>query len=127
MNLQKFARHALALIGWSLAISACAVENKPLRVIVPAPAGGSMDIAARIVGQQMAADTGRTVVVENRVGATGSIGLNAMLQAPPDGNTIVIGAINLIVESPLVMKVPYDPLKDIVSIARLAQTSRVLV
>jgi tripartite-type tricarboxylate transporter receptor subunit TctC len=75
----------------------------------------------------MAIDMGRPVIVENRAGATGSIGLAAMLKAEPDGNTIAMGAINLLVEAPLVMKVPYDPLKDIVPIARVAQTSRVLV
>jgi tripartite-type tricarboxylate transporter receptor subunit TctC len=127
MKIQKFTRRAAVLLGCSLAISAWAAEDKPLRVIVPAPAGGSMDIAARIVGQQITADTGRPVIVENRVGAIGSIGLNAMLQAPADGNTIVMGAINLVVEAPQVMKLPYDPLKDILSIARIAQTSRVLV
>jgi tripartite-type tricarboxylate transporter receptor subunit TctC len=67
------------------------------------------------------------VIVENRPGASGSIGLHAMLQAAPDGDTIVVGPNNLLVESPQVMKVPYDPLKDIVSIARVAKTSYVLV
>ena len=86
-----------------------------------------MDVAARLVGQQISVDIGRPVIVENRAGATGSIGLNAMLQAAPDGNTIVLGAINLLAEAPLVMKVPYDPLKDIVTIAKVADASRVLV
>ena len=117
----------MALIGWSLALSVWALGDKPLKIIVPAPPGGTMDVAARLVGQQMSVDIGRPVIVENRAGATGSIGLNAMLQAAPDGDTIVMGAINLLVEAPLVMKVPYDPLKDIVTIARVAQTSRVLV
>lgn len=117
----------MALIGWSFAVSAWALGDIPLKVIVPAPAGGTMDVVARIVGQQMSADTGRPVIVENRAGATGAIGLQAMLQAAPDGNTIVLGSDNLIVESPLVAKVPYDSLKDIVSIARVARTNRVLV
>ena len=101
--------------------------EKPLRVIVPAPPGGSTDIVARVVAEQMAHDTGRTVVVENRAGASGSIGLHAMLEAPPDGDTVAIGPNNMLVESPLVMKVPYDPLNEIVSIARVARTSYVLV
>lgn len=86
-----------------------------------------MDIVGRLVGQQMSVDTGRTVIVENRAGAVGSIGMRAMLQAPADGNTILMGAINLLVEAPQLMKVPYDPLNDIVSIARVASTSYVLV
>ncbi|MDM0019330.1 Bug family tripartite tricarboxylate transporter substrate binding protein [Variovorax saccharolyticus] len=128
MKLHQFARPAMALITCSLALNVWAASgDKPLRVIVPAPAGGTMDTAARVVGQQIAADTGRPVVVENRPGATGSIGLNAMLQAAPDGNTILLGASNLLVEAPQVMKVPYDPLKDIATIARVATSSYVLV
>lgn len=127
MKLQQAARPALVLIGWSLAIGAWAFGDKPLKVIVPAPAGGTTDIAARVVGQQMSVDIGRPVIIENRPGASGSIGLQAMLQAAPDGDTIVVGPNNLLVESPQVMKVPYDPLKEIVSIARVAKTSYVLV
>jgi tripartite-type tricarboxylate transporter receptor subunit TctC len=75
----------------------------------------------------MAEDIGRPVIIENRPGASGSIGLNAMLNSDPDGNTIALGPNNMLVESPQVMKVPYDPLKDVVSIARVALTSYVLV
>ena len=127
MKLKQLARAAMVMTGWSLALGAWALGDKPLKVIVPAPAGGTTDIAARVVGQQMSLDTGRPVIVENRPGASGSIGLHAMLQAAPDGDTIVVGPNNLLVESPQVMKVPYDPLKDIVSIARVAKTSYVLV
>jgi tripartite-type tricarboxylate transporter receptor subunit TctC len=80
-----------------------------------------------VVGQQISVDIGRPVIVENRPGASGSIGLHAMLQAAPDGDTILVGPNNLLVESPQVMKVPYDPLKDVVSIARVAKTSYALV
>ena len=128
MKLQQLGRRpALVLIGWSLSLSVWAFGEKPLRVIVPAPAGGTVDIAARVIGNQMSEDIGRPVVIENRPGATGSIGLNAMLKSDPDGNTIALGPNNMLVEAPQVMKVPYDPLKDIVSIARVAYTSYVLV
>ncbi|WP_088139750.1 Bug family tripartite tricarboxylate transporter substrate binding protein [Achromobacter xylosoxidans] len=127
MKLQQFARTALALAGCSLAFSVWASGEKPLRVIVPGPAGGTVDIAARVIGQQVSADTGRPVIIENRPGATGSIGLSAMLKADPDGNTIALGPSNMLVEAPQVMKVPYDPLKDIVTIARVAYTSYALV
>ncbi|MBO9328232.1 ABC transporter substrate-binding protein [Achromobacter sp. HZ01] len=127
MRLQRFARPAVALIGWSLAFSAWALGGKPLRVIVPGQPGGTIDIAARVIGQQMSADTGRPVVIENRPGATGSIGLSAMLKADPDGDTIALGPNNMLVEAPQVMKVPYDPLGDIVTIARVAFTSYALV
>lgn len=127
MKLRQFTCPAMVLIGWSLALNVWAAGDTPLRIIVPAPAGGTMDIVGRLVGQQMSVDSGRTVIVDNRAGAVGSIGMRAMLQAPPDGNTIVMGAINLLVEAPQLMKVPYDPLNDIVSIARVASTSYILV
>ena len=127
MKLQQFARAAMVAIGCSLALNVWAIGDAPLKIIVPAPPGGTMDIVGRVVGQQMAVDTGRTVIVENRAGAVGSIGMRTMLQAAPDGNTILMGAINLLVEAPQLMKVPYDPLNDIVSIARVASTSYVLV
>ena len=127
MNFKQLLRPGMVLIGWSLALGVGAFSATPMKIIVPAPAGGTMDAVARVVGQQMSTEMGRPVVVENRVGATGAIGLQAMLQAVPDGNTIVVAADNLLVESPLVGKVPYDPLKDIVSIARVARTNRVLI
>jgi tripartite-type tricarboxylate transporter receptor subunit TctC len=128
VKLQQFPRRsATVLVGWSLSLSVWAFGDKPLMFIVPAPAGGTVDIAARVIGQKMSEDLGRPVVVENRPGATGSIALSAMLRANPDGNTIVLGPNNMLVEAPQVMKVPYDPLKDIVSIARVALTSYVLV
>jgi tripartite-type tricarboxylate transporter receptor subunit TctC len=127
MNCKQWVRAALAATAAALAFTAAAAGDAPLKIIVPAPAGGTMDVVARLVGQQMAADGGRPVIVENRTGATGAIGLQAMLQAAPDGNTVVLGSDNLIVESPLVAKVPYDPQKDIAAIARVARTNRVLV
>lgn len=127
MKVHKFSRPIAVLVGWTLAFNVFALGEKPLKIIVPAPAGGSMDIAARLIGQQISTDIGRPVIVENRAGASGSIGLQTLLQAAPDGDTIAMGATNLIVEIPQLMKVPYDPLKDIVTIARIAQTNRVLV
>jgi tripartite-type tricarboxylate transporter receptor subunit TctC len=127
MKLQQLTRPAMVLLGWSLALSAWALGDKPLKIIVPAPAGGTIDIAARVLGRQMAVDIDRPVIIENRPGASGSIGLSALLQAAPDGNTILLAANNVLVETPQVMKVPYDPLKDFVSIARVALTSYTLV
>ena len=92
MRPMLWARRALTLAACALAVSAWPMADTPLKVIVPAPAGGTMDTVARILGQQITEDTGRVVLVENRAGAVGSIGLQAMLQAPADGNTIVLGA-----------------------------------
>jgi tripartite-type tricarboxylate transporter receptor subunit TctC len=127
VKLEQLLGAGLLMIGGSVAFGAGAFGETPMKIIVPAPAAGTMDTVARVVGQQMSIDMGRPVIVENRAGATGSIGLQAMLQAAPDGNTIALAANTLLVESPLISKVPYEPLKDIVSIAQVARTNRVLV
>lgn len=121
------ARAATALIGWALACSAWALGERPLRLIVPAPPGGTMDIVARVVGQQLAADTGQPVVVENRPGAGGGIGIQAMLQAPADGHTLVMAASNVLAEVPHIMKLPFDPFKDVQPLAAVARSGVVLV
>jgi tripartite-type tricarboxylate transporter receptor subunit TctC len=121
-------RAATAVIGWALACSsAWAWGERPVKLIVPAPAGGTMDIVGRILGQQLSADIGQPVVVDNKPGAGGAIGIQAMLQAPPDGDTLVMAASNVLAESPHVMKVPFDPLKDVIPVASLARSGVVLV
>ncbi|HSV59030.1 MAG TPA: tripartite tricarboxylate transporter substrate binding protein [Variovorax sp.] len=127
MKLLHLARAAGALIGWSLAFSVWAIGEKPVRLIVPAPPGGTIDIVARLLGQQMSTDLGRPVIVENRPGAGGSIGLQAMLQAAPDGNTLVLAASNVLAETPQLMKMPFDPLKDVIPVGSVARTGIVLV
>lgn len=120
-------RTTAALAGWTLAISAWAFGDQPVKLIVPAPPGGTMDIVARLVGQQLSADIGQVVTVENKPGAGGGIGMQAMLQAPADGNTLLVGASNLLAEIPLVMKQPFDPLKDVLPLASVARSGIVLV
>jgi tripartite-type tricarboxylate transporter receptor subunit TctC len=116
-----------ALAAWTLASSAWAWADKPVKLIVPAPPGGTMDIVARVLGQQLSADIGQTVIVENRPGAGGGIGIQALLQAPADGNTLLVGASNLLAEIPHVIKQPFDPLKDVLPLAVVARSGIVLV
>ena len=127
MKLLQFARASTALTACSLAFSVWAFGERPVKLIVPAPPGGTMDIVARVLGQQMSVDIGRPVIVENRPGAGGSIGLQVMLQAAPDGDTIALAASNVMAETPQVMKMPFDPLKDLVPIASVARSGAVLV
>ena len=101
--------------------------DKPVKLLVPAPAGGTMDVVARVIAQQLSADIGQPVVVDNRPGAGGAIAVQAMLQAPADGQTIMVTADNILTEIPQVMKMPYDPLKDIKPIATVARAGMVLV
>ena len=120
-------RRCALIIGMSLAFSALAQSDRTLRLIVPAPPGGTMDIVARLLSQQLAADTGQNVIVENKPGAGGGIGIQALLQAPADGNTLLVGASNLLAEIPHVLKQPFDPLKDVIPLATVARSGIVLV
>lgn len=120
-------RLGMALTSLMLVGSAWSFGDKPLKLIVPAPPGGTMDVVARLVGQQLGADIGQTVIVENRPGAGGGIGIQALLQAPADGNTLLMGASNLLAEIPHVIKQPFDPLKDVMPLASIARSGIVLV
>ena len=121
-------RRAAACAILAMAVpAAMAWTNKPVRVLVPAPAGGTMDVMARMLAEQITADLGQPVVVDNKPGAGGGIAINTLLAAPPDGQTILISTTNVITEIPHVMKVSFDPLKDLKPVAAVARTSLVLV
>jgi tripartite-type tricarboxylate transporter receptor subunit TctC len=128
LRLRTFIQHSLVLLGMAtFTLSASAWTDKPVKIMVPAPAGGTMDVVARIVGQQLSVDIGQPVVIDNRPGAGGAIAIQAMLQAPADGQTIMITANNVLTEIPHVMKASFDPLKDVKPIATVARAGMVLV
>ncbi|MGZ5091388.1 MAG: tripartite tricarboxylate transporter substrate binding protein [Burkholderiales bacterium] len=94
---------------------------RPIRLVVPFVAGGSTDIIARVVGQKLAEQWGRQVVVDNRGGANGVIGMEIVARAAPDGYTLVLGYIaNLGTAQALNPKLPYDPVKDYAPISHIA-------
>jgi tripartite-type tricarboxylate transporter receptor subunit TctC len=102
--------------------------ERPIRLIVPFPAGGGTDVISRQLAERMAANTGWTIVVENRAGAGGNIGLDAVAKAAPDGYTIGMGqASNLAVNPALYARMPYDPLKDFAPISSIASQGLVVV
>jgi tripartite-type tricarboxylate transporter receptor subunit TctC len=118
------------LAGIALTLSsglAAAWTDKPVKIIVPAPAGGTMDVVARIVGEQLALDIGQPVIIDNKPGAGGAIAVQAMNSAPADGQTIMITASNILTEIPHVMKTQFDPLKDVKAVATVARAGMVLV
>ena len=86
-----------------------------------------MDVVARLMAQHLSADIKQTVIIDNRAGAGGSIGIQALLQAPADGYTLMVTSNNVLVQIPHVMKTPYDPLKDVKPIATFARSGLVLV
>ena len=90
---------------------------KPVRIIVPYAPGGTSDAAARLLADRLAPVLGQPVVVENRAGASGTTGMDALAKAAPDGHTIAFAAISPLTLNPHLQKVPYDPLKDVVPFA----------
>jgi tripartite-type tricarboxylate transporter receptor subunit TctC len=127
-QLIQHTRRAISIATVSLlASSAWAWTDKPVRLLVPAPAGGTMDVIARLVGDQLAADIGQPVVIDNKPGAGGAIAVQALRAAPADGQTLMVTASNVLTEIPHVMKTSFDPLKDIKPVAVVARAGMVLV
>jgi tripartite-type tricarboxylate transporter receptor subunit TctC len=122
----RVTRLLLAVVALTATTWAAAWTDKPVKMIVPAPAGGTMDVVARILADQIAADIGQAVIVENKPGAGGAIGVQAMLATPADGQTVMVTASNILTEIPHVMKTSFDPLKDVRPIATVARASMVL-
>ncbi len=114
----------MTMIGLSLgthaeAQSAAAYPTKPIKIIVGFAPGGGSDFIARIVAQKLTQQLGQTVFVENRPGAGGNLGAEIALKAPGDGYTLFLAATSYTVNANL-YKLPFDPIKDITPIARLA-------
>ena len=102
--------------------------NKPIRLIVPFPAGGGTDIYARLIANKLTERLKWVVVVDNKPGAGGNIGVDAAAKSPPDGYTIVIGQTsNLTISPTLYKKLPYDPQKDLTPIVLVADSALALV
>src|SRR5712691_7714154 len=93
--------------------------SRPIKIVVASPAGGGADLAARVVGQRLSESLGQPVVVENRVGANGSVGAEAVAHAAPDGYTIVMRSNANITTNPRLMRLSYDPIKDLAPVAML--------
>lgn len=111
------------LAGLPLALRAqsAAYPERPVRLIVPFQAGGAVDATARIVGERLAENLGQPVIIENRVGAGGTIGTGAVAKAQPDGYTLLFGVLGPMGLAPsLYSKLPYDPIGDFTPIAQVA-------
>jgi len=113
----------MGLVAWP----AAGWSGKPVRLIVPGPPGGTSDVLARIVGEALAAEIGQPVIVDNKPGAGGAIAVNALLAAAPDGQTLLFGSQNVLTETPLVLRVNFDPLQDAKPVAEFGRGGLVLV
>ncbi len=102
--------------------------NRPIRLVVPFPPGGGTDATSRLIAEKFTSLLGWTVVVDNKPGAGGNIGIDAVAKSAPDGYTIGMGqAANLAINPALYAKMPFDPLKDLTPIASIAEQPVVLV
>lgn len=127
--------HRRSLLGAGLVLAMPAVAraqagypSRPIRLIVPYPPAGGTDVISREIGNRMAQATGWTVVVENRPGAGGNVGLDVVAKADPDGYTIGMGqAANLAINPTLYRRMPFDPLADLAPVTTIAQQPNVLV
>lgn len=135
MSSAKFFRQLLVLsplfLMTSYALSdtsSASYPNRPIRLVVPYPPGGSADVLARVLGQRLTTALGQAVVVENRAGAGTAIGANAVAQSPADGYTLLIGTVSSQAINPALMSnVGYDPIRDFTAVAPLATIPFVLL
>jgi tripartite-type tricarboxylate transporter receptor subunit TctC len=119
---------ASASVDAATAGAAPAYPTKPIRFVVPFAPGGSTDTLGRVLGQKLAESMGQQVVIDNRTGANGNIGMEIVAKAPPDGHTIVLGYIaNVAIGPSLYEKLPFDPVKDYEHVTLIATSPNVLV
>jgi tripartite-type tricarboxylate transporter receptor subunit TctC len=123
--MQRALPFLLALCAFG--VSAQGWPTKPLRAIVPVGAGSSTDIVHRIVLEQVAEQLGQPIVVENRVGAGGTIGTALVAKAPPDGYTLLANGAAHTIAPALYKSLSYDPVRDFVAVAPIGSSPSVLV
>nr|WP_310566597.1 tripartite tricarboxylate transporter substrate binding protein [Hydrogenophaga sp.] len=123
-------RIACAVLGLSALAPAWAQDKLPegtLRLIVPFAAGGGVDQAARLLGKQLQTDLGLSVIVENRAGASGTIGGKSVQTAAPDGMTLLFSAATHVLAKQVLAVPPYDPQTDFAPVARVGEAPLLLV
>lgn len=119
---------SVVLTAMACPVVAQGFPNKPVRIVVPFPPGGGVDIVARVVGPKLAAQYGQQVIVENRAGAAGIIGTEFTARAAPDGYTWAIATLgNLAANKHLYPKMSVDPLKDLAPVTQVVDVHFVMV
>src|SRR6516225_8344119 len=119
----------VAALAALLSVTATAQQwpTKTIRAVVPLSAGSANDVIARIVLERVAAQIGQSIVIENRIGASGTIGIRSVATSPPDGYTLLAHSSGIVVSPYTVANAHYDPIKDFVAVAPLANLPNVLV
>jgi tripartite-type tricarboxylate transporter receptor subunit TctC len=128
-NLFRFGARLLCALALFAATGSAFAEypERPIRVIVPFPAGGTVDLVARLVTARMADDLKTSFVIENRGGGGGVIATDATAKAAPDGYTLLLTSPNHTINAALQAKLPYDTEKDLVPVAMVAEIAELLV
>lgn len=116
-----------ALIGIVAVAHAQPFPSKPISLVVPFPAGGTTDVLARALGQELAKSLGQPVIIENKPGAGATLGADFVAKAKPDGHTLLMGAVHHTIASSVYRKLPYDFQKDLAPITVVALVPNVLV
>ncbi len=106
--------------------SAQAFPDRPIKLVVPSPAGGPPDVMARLLSDKMAANLGQPVIVENRAGAGGTIGARSVLAAEPDGYTLLMGSTSTLLVAPSIYKNAGYHAGSFAPVARVADSTEVL-
>ncbi len=117
----------LCVFACGLAWSQAAYPSRPIRILLPFPAGGSTDPVARLIGQKLSESWGQPVVVDNRPGANTVIGTEALVKAPADGHTLLYTASTHVINPLLMPNLPYDSVKDFIGVAMIVRSEFVLV
>ena len=127
MKILSMLMAGLWALPWALPVQAQDFPAKPIKLIVPFPAGGPNDIIARVVGQRMSELTKQPVVIDNRGGQAGVLGTDAIAKSNPDGYTIGIVSASALVISPSMEKIPYDAQKDLAPVTLVVTVPEMLV
>lgn len=114
-------------LGWPTFASAQTFPDRNVTIVVPAPPGGTADISARALQDPLGKALGQTVVVDNKGGGSGAVGSLAVMNAKPDGHTLLMAFSGFHVMSPHLVKLPYDPMKDLQAVCNVYTAPQVLV
>lgn len=118
---------ACFLLSLSGSLAAQTYPSQPIRMIAPFPPGGSVDITARLIAEPLAGELGTRILIDNRSGASGNIGMEAAARAAPDGYTVVLNTIPLVTNRNLFDRLSWDPIRDFTPIGMVATSPHVLV
>jgi tripartite-type tricarboxylate transporter receptor subunit TctC len=129
MTIRRFAAifTAFALLASALPARAQPYPSRSITIVIPFPAGGSADTLARLIGAKLSESLGQAVVVENKPGAGGNLGTDAVAKAAPDGYTLLLTPSSIAIAPALYTKLPFDPIKDFAPVTLVGSIPMVVV